>query len=209
MSQKAHGEYFKMKYSLRGTRAALCNEGFIQKLDQRLKFCLDWLSIVSHMQHAKFHRIERPPFMDSQRQRITSCAQRRVTLYILWYSFLHMPFCRWSSLTAISLIRDTECRHYTVMQVFVLPWHLVLFPHLFECDRKNLQNLLKPPSGSTWPALTGMASSAAAKQLQKEVSFLFCKFFCASFMIFFLLRWFYLRKFEETLEIILKAFSSS
>lgn len=44
---------------------------------------------ASPMQCAKFHSTERPPFMDSQRQRITSCAQRRVTLYLLWYSFPH------------------------------------------------------------------------------------------------------------------------
>lgn len=119
---------------------------------------------VSHMQHAKFHRTERPPFMDS-RQRITSYAQRRVMLYLLWFSFLHITFCSWTSLWSISIITDAECRHYTVIQVFVLPWHLVLFPHLFECDRKNLQNLLKFPCGSTWPALIGMVSSAAAKEL--------------------------------------------
>lgn len=133
----------------------------------KLEYCA---CTVSPIQRAKLHSTERPPFIGPQRQRITSCARGKWH-FIFHGTHFHTPFCSWSSLHAIRIIRDAECRHYTVMQAFVLPWHLVLFPHLFECDRRNLQNLLKFPSGLTWPALTGMANSAAAKQLQKGVSF--------------------------------------
>lgn len=89
-----------------------------------------------------------------------------MTVFFFFNSF-HFHWCLFQAglLTAQPTFTETLSADSIKSSSLALPWYLVSFSYLSECDGKNFQNLLKFFSGSTWATLIGMAGSTAGMQL--------------------------------------------